>query len=232
MKSAIVLCSGGIDSITTAYYVKKHLKYKDIVILFFNYGQKSLFDERKASKSCSNNLGAKFKEISLPELKLLSASLINIGGKGKKLGRSDLKDTKKESKKWYVPCRNLIFLSYALGKAESLLLKEKKKSDIFIGFKCEGNDSFPDATKEFINRLNELSNISTEGKFKIFAPLINKDKEDIIIIGKKLGVNFKNTYSCYVERKIHCGQCLACMLRKEGFYWSGFKDPTVYETEI
>lgn len=230
MKSAIVLCSGGIDSVTTAHYIKKTLGYKDNMILFFNYGQKSLNAERKASKRCAAVLKAKFQEISLLELKILSTSLINIKGKVNKLKRNDLKNTKEESKKWYVPCRNLIFMSYALAKTESLLIKEKKKYDIFIGFKCEGKDSFPDATKEFIDNINRISRISTKGKFKIFAPLIDKDKEDIITLGQKLGVDFKNTFSCYVGKIKHCNSCLACMLRKEGFYWSGISDPTDYFT--
>lgn len=228
MKSAIVLCSGGIDSVTTAHYVKKTLGFKDNIILFFNYGQKSLNAEKKASKICAAVLKAKFQEISLPELRFLSTSLINIKGKVSKLKRIDLKNTKRESKKWYVPCRNLIFLSYALAKAESLLIKEKKKYDIFVGFKCEGKDSFPDATKEFIDNINRISMISTKGKFKIFAPLIDKDKEDIITLGQKIGVNLKDTFSCYIGKRKHCSQCLACMLRKEGFYWSGIDDPTIY----
>jgi len=230
MRNALILCSGGIDSATTAYYIKNILKYNNIRLLFFNYGQKSLKAERKALLYCAKTLKARFQEIALPELKALSTSLINIRGKVKKLSRKELKDTKKESGKWYVPCRNLIFLVYALAKAESLLIKEKKRYDIFVGFKCEGKESFPDTTSEFIKKLNGLSKISTNGKFKIVAPLIKKDKEDIIALGEKLGVDFKDTFSCYIGNKIHCGQCLACMLRKEGFYWAGLKDPTIYSS--
>ncbi|MEK6933451.1 MAG: 7-cyano-7-deazaguanine synthase [Nanoarchaeota archaeon] len=228
MKSALILCSGGIDSVTTAYYVKNILKYNNLGILFFNYGQKSLNAERKASLYCAKTLKAKFQEITLPELKSLSNSLININGKIRKLSRKELKDTKKESNKWYVPCRNLIFLAYALAKAESLLIREKNKYDIFIGFKCEGKESFPDTTMKFVEEVNILSKISTKGKFKIIAPLIKKDKEDIIALGEKLGVDFKDTFSCYVGKIRHCGRCLACMLRKEGFYWAGLKDMTIY----
>jgi len=59
--------------------------------------------------------------------------------------------------------------------------------------------------------------------------LIEKDKEDIIILGKELGIDFKDTFSCYVGKEKHCGKCLACMLRKEGFYWSNIKDETEYK---
>ena len=227
MKQAVVLCSGGIDSAVTAYYVKRKLKYGKIVILFFNYGQKSLLNERKFSKLCASSLKAEFKEIKLLELARLSTSLINIKGKVKRLNRNDLKNTARESKKWYVPFRNTIFLSYALSLAECIYLKDKIKSDIFVGFKCEGQDHFPDTTKSYLKEMNKLTKTASYG-FKIIAPLIDKDKEDIILLGSKLGVDFRKTFSCYLGKRQHCGYCLACKLRQEGFYWSGLKDPTYY----
>lgn len=228
MKKAVILCSGGLDSVVSAYYVKKKLGYEDITLLFFNYFQKSLLNERKSALRCSKALNAKFKEIKLPELAKLSTSLINKKGRVKKISRKDLKDTEKESAKWYVPCRNQIFLSYALAFAEQLFIKEKLKSDLFLGFKCEGRESYPDTTKDFIDKMNALSKISTLGKFTIFSPLIEKDKEDIIQLGIKLGVNLKDTFSCYLGKQNHCGYCLACRLRQEGFYWAGIKDLTKY----
>lgn len=123
-----------------------------------------------------------------------------------------------------------MFLSYTLALVESNYVKERKNCDIFVGFKCEGNESYPDTTKEFVNRLNKLSEKGCSGHFKIIAPLIKKDKEDIIILGKKLGVDFRETFSCYIssKKKKHCGKCLSCALRKSGFYWAGEKDPTNY----
>ncbi len=227
MKYAIVLCSGGLDSVVTAYYVRKKMLHSSIRILFFNYGQKTLTQERKASKRCAEEIKAKFQEIKLDWLGKISNSLINKSGKVKKLRRKDLKNTKEESQNWYVPCRNMIFLTYALALADSLYIKEKKVYDIFVGFKCEGGESYPDTTKEFVDEINELGKFCS-GRFKIKAPLIDKDKEDIVLLGKKLGVNFKETFSCYIGKNKHCGYCLACMLRKEGFYWAGIKDPTTY----
>jgi len=223
MENALILCSGGLDSVVTSYYAKS-LGYKKIKILFFNYKQKSLKAERKKSKLCAKKLNAKFIEIKLKWLSQISHSLINKPGKISKI--KNLKDTKKESDKYYVPCRNTIFLSYALALAESLYFKEKEKYDIFVGFKNEGKESYPDTTKEFVSSINQLSKTATAG-FKLIAPLIEKDKEDIILLGKKLGVDFKETHSCYLKNK-HCGKCLACELRKAGFYWSGEKDVTRY----
>ncbi|MBM3233793.1 7-cyano-7-deazaguanine synthase [Candidatus Pacearchaeota archaeon] len=225
MKNAIVLCSGGIDSVTTAYYVKKK-KYRKIIILFFNYNQKSVKRERECSRKTARKVGAEFFEINLKWLGKISGSLINKPGKIKKIGRKELKDTRKESTKYYVPCRNTVFIVYALALAESMFIKEKKIYDIFLGFKNEGRESYPDTTKEFVFEMNKLGKLGNF-KGKIIAPLISMDKEDIILLGKKLGVNFKNTHSCYVKN-IHCGKCLACMLRKEGFYWSNEKDDAIF----
>jgi len=227
-RNAIVLCSGGLDSVVTSFYVKKQLKDQKITILFFNYCQKALKQERRCSRLCAKKIGAEFIEINLDWLDKISNSLINKNGKIKKLNRKDLKDTRKESQKYYVPCRNSIFLVYALAIAESIFLKDKIKSDIFVGFKCEGKEPYPDTTKEFVREINQLGKLSCTGQFKIYAPLIKKDKEDIILLAKKLGVKVEDTFSCYIGNKKHCGYCLACKLRQEGFYWANIKDPTIY----
>jgi 7-cyano-7-deazaguanine synthase len=228
-KGAVILCSGGLDSVVTAFYVKNKLKYKEITILFFDYGQKSLKEERKCAQRCAKELSAEFKEVNLGWLGKISCSLINKKGKIKRIKRKELKDTSKESAKFYVPCRNLIFLTNALALAESEYTKNKKTADIFVGFKCEGKESYPDTTKSFVNEINKIASISCLTKSKVKAPLIEKDKEDIIILGKKLGVKFENTFSCYNPKKNkQCGYCLACKLRQEGFYWANEKDPTEY----
>jgi 7-cyano-7-deazaguanine synthase len=229
-KIAIILCSGGIDSVVTAHYIKKKKKYKKLKIIFFDYGQRSLINEEFFSKKCAKNIGADYIKIKLKWLSEISDSLINKQKRIKQISKKDLKNTQKESIKYYVPCRNLIFISYALALAESIYVKEKKDCDIFVGFKCEGKESYPDTTREFVEKFNNLSKNGCSGKFRIIAPLIKKDKEDIIFLGKKLGINLKDTFSCYISNKKgkHCGECLACMLRKAGFYWAGEKDITNY----
>ena len=229
-KKSIILCSGGLDSVVTAHYVSSKSNYQELIILFFNYGQKSLIQERACSKQCASGLGGRFVEVGLGWLGEISNSLINKSGKVKKLKKSDLKDTKKEGEKFYVPCRNTVFLVHALALAESIFIKEKVNSDIFVGFKCEGKESYPDTTKKFVKEMNKLGRIGCAGDFKIIAPLISKDKEDIVQLGRKLGVDFKKTFSCYVSAKKHCGTCLACQLRKVGFYWAGVEDVTDYDS--
>lgn len=232
-KNAIILCSGGLDSVVTAYYVKKILKYNNLTILFFDYGQRTLKQEKNAAKICAKNLKAEFKEIHLEELNKISTSMINSNKRANKLNRKDLKNMQKEGQKWYVPCRNTIFLVYALAIAESKFIKSREKHDIFIGFKNEGKESFPDTTKEFLEEINNLQKVIMGKNIQIFAPLIKMDKEDIIQLGVKLGIKFEKTYSCYIGvEKEHCGECLACKLRQEGFYWAGVKDFTIYANKI
>jgi len=149
----------------------------------------------------------------------------------KKIKRKDLKNTKKESDNYYVPYRNSIFLIYALGLAENLFIKEKKIFDIFVGFKNEGKEGYPDTTDKYVRIINKLGEFGIK-KIKIFAPLIKKDKDEIILLGKKLGVDFKDSFSCYINNKIHCGVCLACRLRQEAFYWSNVRDPTDYKEKM
>ena len=230
MKHAIVLCSGGLDSVTTAHYVKKKLRYGKIILLFFDYGQRSCLGERNCVKICAKEIGADFREIKLPFLKELSNSLINKNKKHKSLERKNLSNTKEESANWYVPCRNTVFLSCTLALADSLFLEKKEKYDIFTGFKCEGQEHYPDTTIEYVRAFNELAKVGCD-KFKIYAPLIKKDKEDIVLLAGKLGIDTRKTLSCYTGNT-HCGTCLACLLRKEGFYWANVKDSTNYKIKI
>jgi len=232
MKNAIILCSGGLDSATTSYYAKKTLNYQNIIILFFNYQQRTITKEREASQKIAKQLGAEFKEINLKELSTISTSLINSKEQVKQVRRKELKDTKEESDKYYVPCRNTIFLTYALALSESLQLKKKGTWDIFTGFKSEGKETYPDTTKAFVKKINELRKTSTSVDGEIKAPLIEKDKDEIITLAQKLGVKLEDTYSCYANDKMHCGVCLACRLRQEAFYWANIPDKTKYKVKM
>ena len=100
MKNAIILCSGGLDSVTVAHYARKKLHYGKVIILFFNYGQRTIKQERLASKICAKKIRAKFIEIELKWLGEISTSLINQNKKAHKIKRKGLRDTKKESINW------------------------------------------------------------------------------------------------------------------------------------
>ncbi len=232
MRYGIVLCSGGLDSVTTAHYIKKKISYDSVSIVFFDYGQRTREAEERCARSCARDLRAKFMKISLPWLKEISASLIHSRKKTQKLSRKDLRNTLKASEPWYVPCRNTLFLAYALALAENLFITTKKKYDLFVGFKCEGREHYPDTTPDFVAAMNQLSTVSCAKPFRVIAPLIKKDKEDIVLLAFSLGIDLKQTFSCYVGPDVHCGSCLACLLRKEGFYWANAKDPTIYLSSL
>ena len=114
-----------------------------------------------------------------------------------------------------------------MALAESLEMKTCYKWDIFTGFKNEGKEAYADTTLKYVKEMNNLIKISTKIKGIIKAPLIKKDKEDIIKFGQDIGVDFRDTFSCYAPKNNkHCGFCLACKLRKAGFYWAGIEDIT------
>jgi 7-cyano-7-deazaguanine synthase len=237
MNNAIVLCSGGFDSVITAYYVKKQNPEK-LIILFFDYGQRPIKEEMFCAKKTAEDLDAEFKVIKLPWLGELSTSIINKEKEFKETTDSDLKDVKKSKEdiiNWWVPTRNTVFLTVALALAESLFLRTKEKYDIYIGFKSEGQVYFKDTTPEFLKKMNELVEHATDdGNYKILAPFIDKDKDELSSVGKELNVPFEYTYSCYIGNgfknsiPVHCGKCLNCVLRKKAFYWANISDPSIY----
>ena len=131
----------------------------------------------------------------------------------------------------YVPARNTIFLSFALGWAEVLNLH-----DIFIGVNAVDYSGYPDCRPEFISAFQQLANLATKAgvegnSFTIHTPLIALSKAEIIKQGMALGVNYNLTVSCYSAdtKGFACGVCDACRIRKTGFSEAGLSDPTRYQ---
>lgn len=219
-----VLCSGGLDSVVTSYWVRRKFSSTKITLIFINYGQNSVLSERISSKRCAKSINASFVEIKLPIFK--KSRLIN-GKKQNKIIKG-IANTSKEGEQWYVPARNTLFISHALSFIESY--SKSKENNLFLGFKSEGNEPYLDTTLNYVSEWNKLAKQAINKKVKISAPFIKMDKEDIILLALKLKVPLKKTFSCYQSGTNHCGICLACKLRKAGFYWAGIKDPTSYTT--
>jgi len=210
MKRAVILLSGGLDSATCLAIAKA--EGFECFTLGFDYGQR-----HKHEIECAKNLSPNHKIITIP----------NFGG-------SALVDNKIEVPKsgvtteipvTYVPARNIIFLSFALGYAEVV-----GASDIFIGVNALDYSGYPDCRPDFINAFQNMANLGTKaGGFKINTPLINLTKAEIIALGTKLGVDYSLTTSCYDPIGLDaCGKCDACRLRLKGFAESGLKDPINY----
>jgi len=224
MKQAIILVSGGLDSYVLAHSLRKENGTK-ILLLFFDYAQKSLVQELACVKSLAKEIDSKLKIIKLPFLGKLSTSLLN---KKNQTGEEEII-------KWYVPFRNTMFISAALALAESIFLKTSLNYDIYLGIKYEGNLRFKDTTPDFIIQMNQLSKtVAEKGKYSIKAPFLDKDKEEVLELAKNLRLNLENTFSCYTPPKspslIHCGKCAGCLSRKKAFRFSKsqIEDPSIY----
>ncbi len=130
----------------------------------------------------------------------------------------------------YVPARNTIFLSLALGLAEA-----SGARDIFIGVNALDYSGYPDCRREFIAAFEALANLATKAgvegdRFTVHAPLLDMTKAEIALQAERLGLDAALSHSCYdpLPDGIHCGRCDACRLRAKGFTDAGLKDPTVY----
>ena len=219
-KQCIVLLSGGLDSATILNIA---LENYDVTALIFDYGQRHKFEISAAKKIA--------KKADIP-IKLI---IIDLGQFGKSALTDNIEvpknqDIGKEIPITYVPVRNTIFLSYALALAEV-----NNIFDIFIGVNALDYSGYPDCRPEFIEAFEKMANEGTKfsqgkQKIRIHTPLINLTKAQIISEGTKLNVNYALTHSCYDPSidGLSCGECDACILRKEGFKSAGIYDPTRY----
>jgi len=221
-KKAIVLLSGGLDSITVLAQAKQ--QGYQCYALSFDYGQRHN-SELNAAKIIAQNYQVEMH-------KVINLGLGAIGGSALTDEHIAVPETPQQGiPVTYVPARNTIFLSFALGWAEVL-----DCHDIFIGVNAVDYSGYPDCRPEFIHAFQELANLATkegvEGhEIKIHAPLIQLTKAEIIKQGIALGVDYKQTVSCYSAnlRGHACGVCDACRLRRIGFEEAQVSDPTCYK---
>jgi len=224
-KKAVVLLSGGIDSATTLA-IAIDMGFTPYVMTF-RYGQRHLV-EVEAAEKVTKSLGVK-------DSICVDIDLGSFGGSA----LTDAIDVPKDRNEdvaadeipiTYVPARNTIFLSYALGWAEVL-----KAYDIFIGVTAVDYSGYPDCRPEFIEAFQSMANLATkegvEGRpFTIHTPLITLTKSEIISKGNALNLDYALTHSCYdpSETGLACGHCDSCIHRIKGFAEVGIPDPTKY----
>lgn len=233
MSNVILLCSGGLDSGVLAYYIKHKLSPKNYKILFIDYNQRTKMQELTCTKQIAKDLNASLEIVSLKFLDKISTSIINSKKQPTKTDPSSTNKEKQDVLNWWVPCRNSLFILTALAYAESEYIKNKIKYDIYIGLKCEGKAPMKDTTPKFLKAINKLAKQATHhGFYKIKAPFINLDKDEIVTLGKKINVPFEKTFSCFTSphktKLIHCGICSNCLQRKQAFYWANVRDPSTY----
>lgn len=228
-RPAVVLVSGGLDS-TTILAIAKSQGFTTYGISF-DYGQRHRFELQAASRVCAA-AGVK-RHIVVP------LDLRAFGGSALTDEIAVPKDRSDEQMSagipiTYVPARNTIFLSIALGWAEVL-----GASDLFIGVNAVDYSGYPDCRPEFIKAFQQLARLATktgvEGTmaWTIHAPLIDLSKADIISRGISLGVDYGLTHSCYDPDPAGrgCGHCDSCQLRLKGFAEAGLVDPAPYVSQ-
>ena len=228
-RKAVVLLSGGLDS-TTVLALAQSAGY-DCYALSFDYGQRHNFELEAAAAIAA--------QASVAAHKVIRIDLGTIGGSALTdpdiaVPQSGQRDQGSEASAGipvtYVPARNTVFLSLALGWAEVL-----GAQDIFIGVNAVDYSGYPDCRPEFIEAFERVANLATKAgvegqRMIIHTPLIAMSKAQIIQAGIALGVDYGRTVSCYAadEAGRACGRCDACRLRAIGFEQAGASDPTSY----
>lgn len=223
MKKAVVLYSGGLDS-TTCMAIARSEGFAPHA-MSFAYGQRHTIELDKA-RSYAPQVGAAAHQV-------VEINLRDIGGSAL---TADIEVPKGRPiddaiPVTYVPARNTIFLSFALGWAEVL-----GAFDIYIGVNALDYSGYPDCRPEYIRAFETLANLATRagvegaGRFRIHTPLIDLTKAEIIRRGVALGVDYSLTHSCYdpTPEGLACGTCDSCRLRLKGFAEAGLSDPVGY----
>lgn len=221
-KKSVILLSGGLDSsLVLSIAIQKGYQTHCIS---FDYGQKHRSELIFAKKQVEIQKATSHR---IFKIDFFGGSALT--DKIPLPRNETVENISKEIPITYVPARNTIFLSYALGYSEFLSC-----NNVFIGVNAIDYSGYPDCRPEFIKKYEELSNIATkrglEGNFfKIHTPLIEMSKKEIVSKAIKNKVDLKSTSSCYSPSNyISCGKCDSCLLRRKGFEEAGFKDPIIY----
>jgi len=223
-KKAVVLYSGGLDS-TTCLAMAAGAGFTPYAISF-SYGQRHSY-ELEVAKANAQQMGAAEHLVVDFDLRLMGGSALTADIAVPKHGLGSAIPVT------YVPARNTIFLSFALGWAEVL-----GAFDIFIGVNALDYSGYPDCRPEYIAAFETMANLATKagvegtGGFRIQAPLISMSKAQIIAAGVALGVDYGLTHSCYDPSPtgLSCGKCDSCRLRLKGFAEAGLQDPLTYQS--
>lgn len=222
---AVVLLSGGLDS-TVCMAVAKSQGY-ELFPISFNYNQRHVRELISASSIAEYYKVTKHLVINT-NMDAIGGSALTDNKLSVPVGHADHHD---DIPITYVPARNLIFLSYALGYAEVT-----GADHIFIGVNSVDYSGYPDCRPEFIQLFQQLANYSTKASVEdkrqivIETPLLQLSKKDIVLLGKELHAPLELTTSCYKGAQAACGQCDSCVLRLKGFADAGVIDPILYET--
>lgn len=207
---SIILLSGGLDSLVSLGLKKNELNIK--LAITFDYGQKSLKKELEASSKICHYYGVEHKIIKLDWLKdITQTSLVSEN----KIPTQEEQFNDDSARSVWVPNRNGLFLNIAASFSDA-----QGFDYILIGANKEEGQTFPDNTLEFINRVNKEFEYSTLRQPKIIAPLINYNKNDIVMLALEHKIPLEFTMSCYQKQRGHCGECESCTRLKHALQYN------------
>ncbi len=217
----VILCSGGIDSVTLAYKVAQEREL--VRLLTFDYGQRHAKEVEFAART-AQRLGARHDVVDIRSLAQFLSSSSLIAGAADAI--PDGHYAQETMKSTIVPNRNAIMLTIAFGIANGM------QADA-VGIAVHSGDHFiyPDCRPAFVDAFRAMQEKALEGmgEVALFAPFVQTTKAGIVTEAAKLGVPFAETWSCYKGGTQHCGRCGTCVERAEAFHLAGIPDPTVYE---
>lgn len=215
-KDAVIVLSGGMDSVTLLYEQQARIA----LAITFDYGSNHNQREAMYAKQHCQLLGIEHLLIPLEFMSRYFKSSLLEGADA--IPEGDYDDTNMKST--VVPFRNGIMLSIACGIAESRGLTK-----VMIANHFGDHAIYPDCREEFIRPMSEAMRAGTYVGVEILAPYTGISKTDIALIGKRLGVDYSQTYSCYKGGELHCGKCGTCVERKQALHDAGIVDNTLYE---
>jgi 7-cyano-7-deazaguanine synthase len=218
--NVVVLCSGGMDSVTALYWAAQGHEVRAAVS--FDYGSKHNHREIPFAAEQAARLGIRHEIIPLLFMNTLFASSLLQSGGAIPEGHYEAENMKQT----VVPFRNAIMLSIATGFAESI------EADALV-IAAHGGDHaiYPDCREDFMRAMGETMRTGTYAGISLLRPFIAMTKGKIAAQGARLGVDFSRTWSCYKGGALHCGKCGTCVERREAFAEAGLPDPTEYEAK-
>lgn len=215
-KDAVLVVSGGIDSITMLYDFQEEIA----LAVTFDYGSNHAKNEIPFAKYHCEKLGIPHLVIPLDFMHQYFTSSLLSGASD--IPEGDYRD--ENMKSTVVPFRNGIMLSIAAGLAES-----RELTKVMIANHGGDHTIYPDCRPNFIDAMSKATEFGTYVNVQVFAPYTNVNKAWIVKRGTELRIDYSKTWSCYKGGDTHCGKCGTCIERKEAFELAGIDDPTVYE---
>jgi len=226
MNNNVIIVSGGLDSVVLLHHICKDLNERNVHVLTFDYGQR-ISREIECAKYHAELLhsegyvaGHKVLDLSvfkdIAKNSAITNTTINIPKASEDIGNAQPVT--------YVPFRNLLFLTFAAAYAES-----NYGNVVYYGAQnADEHSGYWDTNSQFLNSTNSVFNLNRKNTIQVKAPFINHDKDYIVALGNKLGVDFSHTHTCYSGTEIACGRCVSCSNRIQSFINAGLKDPIKY----